>query len=195
MSFSASSVFSPFAVIRSTASISLTYGATVGFVCLSIISLTDVSIALSPMPAILSVLDTSVYSCLEARNGLTCSVNIGFISLGGPGIIIRILPFSSIIIPGAVPLSLYMIIAPSGIIACFILFSVMSRPNLEKNFFILFNALSSRYIFLSKYSAPISFVRSSPVGPNPPVVIITSARSNAKCIASFILFGLSPTTV
>ena len=46
---------------------------------------------------------------------MTLSVNIGFISRGGPGRTIIILLFSSIIQPGAVPLLFLRTIEPSGI--------------------------------------------------------------------------------
>ena len=153
------------------------------------------SIALSPTPAILSVLDTRVWFCFNARYGFTCLENIGFISFGGPGIIIRILLLSSIIIPGAVPFSLYITVEFTGTIACLTLLSVIGLFILSKNFLILSRAFSSRISFRPKYSAPISFVRSSPVGPRPPVVIIMSALSKAMFMAVFILSGLSPTTV
>ena len=105
---------------------------------------------------------------------------MGIVSLGGPGSITIIFPFFSIIIPGAVPLSLYSTIPFfSGTIACFTLFSVITLPVRSKYFRILPNALSSRISLSPKYSAAVSFVRSSSVGPKPPVVIIKSALEKA----------------
>ncbi len=93
---------------------------------------------------------------------------------------IMIFPFFSRIMPGAVPLSLYRTMPFfSGTIACLTLFSVMDLPVRSKYFRIRSKALSSKTSLSPKYSAAVSLVKSSSVGPKPPVVMTKSAREKA----------------
>ena len=68
-------------------------------------------------------------------------------------------------------------------------------PLFLKKILIFSREALSRKSFLLKNFAPISFDKSSSVGPKPPVVIIISARSKPILYALKILSGLSPTTV
>ena len=54
---------------------------------------------------------------------------------------------------------------------------------------------SSRSMGRPKNSATISLVRSSSVGPSPPVVMTMSARDSASASACLTRAGLSPTVV
>ncbi len=106
-------------------------------------------------------------------------------------------PFSSspsIASAGAVPRSFGKIMAPSGIIACFALFSVIVQPREAKYSAILFCDIWSKCIFRPSSSAAVSLVMSSQVGPSPPVVMSRSARPSDSAIAALSLSGLSPTT-
>ena len=80
----------------------------------------------------------------------------------------------------AEPLSLYRTIPfVAGTIACLMLLSVIGLPIRSKNFWIRASAFSSSVRSTPKYSAAVSFVRSSSVGPRPPVVMMRSALENA----------------
>ena len=83
------------------------------------------------MPKKCIVWETSRVSLSLSRNGLTLSSNIGFISRGGPGSMMAVLPccspVPSMAQPGAVPLLFGKMMQPCGIIACFLLFSVIGR--------------------------------------------------------------------
>ena len=99
------------------------------------------------------------------------------------------------IIPGAVPFSLYKTSQSSDISACFRLFSVMLRWLLAKYSFNRLSASSSSTSFCPHTFVATSFVRSSFVGPNPPDKIKISDLSNPCLITSSNLSSLSPTVV
>ena len=103
--------------------------------------------------------------------------------------------FSSTIKEGAVPFGFFIIIDPSGNIACLSLFLVGINP-----LFLNLSSISLRDSwsvkrFLLVTFATISLVISSLVGPIPPDVITISALSREFFRIAFILSGLSPTIV
>ena len=95
--------------------------------------------------------------------------------------------------PGAVPTGLAMISAPSGRMACLRLLTGMRAPERSNR------AISAASVAVSftrgapKVSASVSAVRSSSVGPRPPVIISSSDRRTACSKHGFILSGSSPT--
>ena len=109
---------SPLAVIRRWTSPVFAYGASVGFVWVSIISWISAATWLSPIPQIFTTWEQMISGCFLRRYEKTDSSNIGISSLGGPGRRMAVLPFFSRIRPGAVPLWLSSTIAPSGTCAC-----------------------------------------------------------------------------
>ena len=120
---------------------------------------------------------------------------IYFISLGTPGSKIIVFPLHSIKIPGAAPGLFGIGIAFSGIKAIFFEFSgkfIFRFANLCLSF-------SSMSLFKTRFtphnSATTSFVKSSFVGPNPPVEITMSTLFNAVSNAFLRLNLSSPTTV
>ena len=58
------------------------------------------------------------------------SVNMGIISLGGPGSMMTSLPFPSMARPGAVPWLFWNTVQPSGTSACLRVLGVSSMPRL-----------------------------------------------------------------
>ena len=96
---------------------------------------------------------------------------------------------------GAVPFGFSTGMAPSGMYACRSLFFVITNPRLRNRLSICSRRPSSSTSFLPVTSATLSRVRSSWVGPRPPLVTTTSERSSALSITSFMRPGLSPTTV
>ncbi len=107
------------------------------------ISIIRSSTADSPIPNNLMYFETSLLVDLEARYGSTDSLNIGLISLGGPGKSISIFPLSSIIQPGAVPLLFLTIMQSSGISDCLRLFFVIGLWTFSKYALMSFTVFSS----------------------------------------------------
>ena len=105
------------------------------------------------------------------------------------------LPYASNAQPGAVPHSFTNTVQPSGSHACFSLFGVISRPMVWKKPLMRSSEGWCRAIFLPNTVASVSLVRSSSVGPRPPVVMMISARSRAVSTTWRRRAGLSPTTV
>ena len=85
--------------------------------------------------------------------------------------------------PGAVPLALGKISPPTGLSACFLLSSAISRSRWAKKASIDLSAASSVISSTPSTSAAASRVISSLVGPRPPVTMTTSLRSIASLIA------------
>jgi len=122
--------------------------------------------------------------------GNTCSCMICFISEGTPGIDTIILPSFSNSMAGAVPAWFASTLQLSGTIAWRLLFSFISR------FLRLILAVTSSRTpwsmtsFVPKYSASVSFVISSLVGPSPPVIntsgTLRSDSSRAAMIPSLL---------
>ncbi|MPM57454.1 hypothetical protein SDC9_104276 [bioreactor metagenome] len=182
--------------MRKSTSPSFAYGATVGFVEAFINSIRRASTADSPIPNIFNVFDTKTRSvCSEHKIGLTHFRKSGSSSRGGPGSIKTILLSFFIHSPGAVPFSLYKTVPPSGTSACFMLFSVITRPRRIKYSSMCFFVSSSVRRGIPSSSHTVSFVISSYVGPSPPEVMTISARFNASVSALISLSRLSPTTV
>ena len=148
----------------------------------------------SPTPNTCSVWDTITSSDRFCSQGRTLRSNMCRISLGGPGSMMTALPSFSMTQPGAVPHSLSKISHPSGSIACFTLFSVISRPSFSKNTWIFSkDAVSSTRLTPSTRQMP-SQVMSSTVGPRPPVVMTRSLRDKACRSVAVRRSILSPTT-
>ncbi len=97
--------------------------------------------------------------------------------------------------PAAVPGISAIAFAPIGISACLRLFSGINFPRLEKRPFIRSTISVSRTSSTPINSATTSRVRSSCVGPSPPVTIRASDLLTPAAKTSNILSGLSPTTV
>ena len=95
--------------------------------------------------------------------------------------------------PGAVPQALGRMRAPLANIACLRLFSGQLPRRLRIRACMASQLASSNSMGRPSSSAAISFVRSSCVGPRPPVVITRSLRDSASESASRIRPGLSPT--
>src|SRR5579883_1057167 len=131
----------------------------------------------------------------RARRGRTCSLNMGMSSRGGPGKRASMRPESSIQMPGAVPREFASGSAPSGTMACCKLFSVISRPKLRKRARMCSTRSSRRRSLRPRTSETASRVRSSCVGPRPPVEMTSGTRSRASRKASRRNSRLSPTTV
>src|SRR5665213_2550165 len=150
----------------------------------------------SPMPATRNsrtINRTPVES--RASRGSTCAANMAFSSCGGPGSKMKMRSAASIQRPGAVPRSLSRTIAPSGTFACRLFTSDIARPSWRKRASILLITAGSRDIFLPSRSATASRVRSSSVGPRPPLAIINSTRFAASSKAARSGARSSPTTV
>ena len=131
----------------------------------------------------------------RASRGTIFSRNIGFNSRGGPGSSAIIRPFSSIHKPGAVPPGLSSGSAPSGTIACRTFTSGISRPKLRKRPWMARRISSLRCSLRPSRSATASRVRSSSVGPSPPLEITSGTRSSASRNAALNSSRSSPTIV
>src|ERR1700722_8062144 len=131
----------------------------------------------------------------RARRDSTCPANMAFNSCGGPGSRITMRPLVSSHRPGAVPRSLSRTAAPSGTIAWRAFTSDIVRPSWRKRASILLITAGSRASFLPKRSATASRVRSSSVGPSPPLAITSSTRWHASSNALRNGARSSPTTV
>ena len=96
---------------------------------------------------------------------------------------------------GADPLGFFTGVAPSGMYAWRLLFSVMVNPRARDLAWIWSKSSWSNTSSRFEASATISRVRSSCVGPRPPDVITRSDRFMARSMTSLIRPGLSPTVV
>ena len=96
---------------------------------------------------------------------------------------------------GAVPLGFSTGMAPSGMSAWRSLLGVMIMPRRRNRWSICSSRPASRNSLRPHTSAMTSRVRSSWVGPSPPLVMTRSARSRARPMTSFMRPGLSPTMV
>ena len=148
------------------------------------------------MPKKWMLCEAMTLSDRAARMGLTRYCSMGRHSPGGPGSIITSTPSAVKVQPGAVPQSLRSGVEPSGSMTCWRLFGVSSLY-LRSTHRLRSHCSSPLFSssFRPKASASALLVRSSQVGPRPPVVIIMSARDLARCTASMTRPGLSPTTV
>ena len=99
------------------------------------------------------------------------------------------------IMPGAVPRGLLSTVAPAGSSACLQLLAAIGLPRALS--FALMSASTSLRSSRGalKAAARVSVVRSSGVGPKPPVQINTRQRREASSTTSINLSRLSPTTV
>ena len=103
---------------------------------------------------------------------------------------------SSSQMPGAEPWLLRSLVAPSGIIACWRLAAGISRPKrVRHRSAIQAKCSSSKRISRPNSTAMEGLVRSSLVGPRPPVVITAPARSRPSRTAAAICVASSPTVV
>ncbi len=147
---------------------------------------------LSPMPWVsrvrCSINPVSNFCCIM---GITWCVVIHFISCGTPGMAIKMVPFFSNSMPGAVPTSFFKTVHTSGTSACFLLRSSNGPVRLNtfsNRYCTCANVGSSSTIFPPKYSHSKGLVISSAVGPRPPVNRMISAcllsSSNAFHISS-----------
>ena len=129
------------------------------------------------------------------KSGLTCSKNKPFISDGTPGKNTNQQRWCCKAKPGAVPHVLSMRFAVWGNSACFLLTSGMGRFLRSKNSLICSKAISSNSKGLLKALATASAVKSSEVGPNPPVQIQQSALAAMSLSKLIKSVNLSPTAV
>ena len=108
--------------------------------------------------------------------GKTSFCHIGNISRGGPGMTATTLPFFSTHQPGAVPRGFGNDVEEEIRMACCILEGGISRPMRTKWDLSSVTSAESVNISSPSTSAIASRVRSSWVGPKPPVVIMTEER-------------------
>jgi len=145
----------------------------------------------SPMPVVRRMRQTNSPDGGSTRRskGSTDSANIGCNSTGGPGSITSQLARSparkglgrtSIASPGAVPCGLGRTIAPAGTSACTRFRAGISRRRHSKKCRMCARTAASSCSALPSNCAIKSRVRSSEVGPSPPVVITRSARASAS---------------
>ena len=113
------------------------------------------------------------------RRGKTWFCHISIISPGGPGMATSMLPLCSTHHPGAVPRGLGIARADGISIACFRFCSGMEMPRLRKCSLSSLSSSSCKRISSPSTLAIASRVRSSWVGPRPPVLRMTRERSRA----------------
>ena len=143
------------------------------------------------MPSSLSVRRRSV-ACRESV-GSTCPSHIGVISRGTPGIATMRLPFLRTSQPGAVPSGFGSARAEGMSQACFVLRSGMVRPRPANHARRSASSTASTAGVSPSAAAIASRVRSSSVGPRPPVATTSSLRASARSNASLQRPRLSPT--
>ena len=131
----------------------------------------------------------------RCRRGNTCSRNSGLSSRGGPGRRAIMRPSSSSHRPGAVPRGFSRTSAPSGTMAWRRLTAGISRLKLRNRASMWRTTSSLRRSLRLRRSATVSRVRSSSVGPRPPLAITTGTRWSASRKASARSSRLSPTMV
>ena len=153
------------------------------------------------MPVTRSVRDATTIGTPVRRarsRGSSSSASIPRISRGTPGSIATHRPRSfSSQIPGADPWRLVRMVAPSGITACcrFDTGNGPGHPREAHSASSWSTTDSSRRIARPKSAAIDGLVRSSDVGPSPPVVITPSARSSASPTTAAMATASSPTDV
>ena len=117
------------------------------------------------------------------------------ISLGTPGKVSTVKPGTGVqIIPGAVPVGLGNTSAPWGRKACLRLLAEHTRPRAPRRAWMSRQISECSTSGVSKAAAMASVVRSSGVGPRPPVVISTRQRPEASRTSAIRRSRLSPTT-
>ncbi len=110
-------------------------------------------------------------------------MNMRFISRGTPGRKNAVLSPSCTAKPGAVPLTLGSISLPAGMSACFARPGFIALPKDSTRRRIARSALSSRTSSTPAARAAAAAVRSSVVGPSPPVAITSRALAASRRIA------------
>jgi len=104
-------------------------------------------------------------------------------------------PSYSTMLPGAVPILLGIVTAPERFKACLVFIWGIIRPLTSKKPLICASEASSITNSVPNSPAIVSLVRSSEVGPSPPVTIIRSALPMAVFTTSLRRVALSPTVV
>ena len=156
---------------------------------------------LSDMPVVRMVRDVTTVASpvMRARmRGISESASMPRISRGTPGSMAAQRPRSSSSqMPGAEPWRFSRMVAPSGMSACCLLLSGSSpgQPRAFHRRRRLSTISSSRIMKRPKMEAMDGLVRSSLVGPSPPVVITAPVRSSASRTALAISPASSPTDV
>ena len=145
------------------------------------------------MAAILSVRRCRPAAPPRARSGSTASAHIAFISSGTPGRRTIVEPPAATRKPGADPRGFARTTAPSITSACFSFTSGISRPRRRKRSLRRRRIASSRTSARPSTFATASFVRSSSVGPSPPVTTRSGARESASGISARRSAQPSPT--
>ncbi len=149
----------------------------------------------SPMPIVMTGVCRIKAPDSGAKKGMTVSFIIASISAGTPGIRTRWRPSKRgaqlTIMPGAVPLVLGTVIEPSITIACDLIASVTRRPRRRNISAIRLNDGSSNTRPRPNSSCTVLRVRSSLVGPKPPVISTASDSSSAEITESRIDCGSS----
>src|SRR5579883_3464632 len=136
---------------------------------------------------------------LARSRSRTCSSNMALSSNGGPGSRIRFrsrpsyFPLSHW--PGALPLGLGSTTAPSITSACWWLFGVIVEPRAAKRSSSFLRSSGSRRSPTPRASATAWRVRSSSVGPSPPIKTMMSVRCKAFLATETRRSRLSPTMV
>ena len=124
----------------------------------------------------------------------SCS-HMSTISPGTPGMAMMIVPSFSAHQPGAVPRGLGSTVTEGMTPACFLLVSGISCPRPRKFSSIAAMRSGSSVMVSPNVSAMASRVRSSFVGPRPPVQMMRSERSRHRCSISTISPISSPMMV
>ena len=138
---------------------------------------------------------TTSLSSMEMSLGLISFSHIGYSSRGGPGKAMANLLFFSTHHPGAVPFGLLIAVAEGISQDCLIFVSGMSEFLAAKKFLRIFNWFSFTEGFSFTKLAIASLVKSSFVGPSPPVVKTNDDFSQALRKASLYSSKSSPTIV
>src|SRR5581483_5606694 len=152
----------------------------------------------SPSPVIFSTrVAITCFGTFVRNLSSTPPSNSAFNSWGGPGSSMISLSFPSdmplIHCPGAVPFELCNTVAPAITSACFTLFGDIFQPCSANLRSMACKSSGSRRSLRPSVSATASRVRSSSVGPSPPLKITMSARERAVVLTRTISFKLSPT--
>ena len=139
---------------------------------------------------------------VERSHGSAVPNHIASISLGTPGKVSTVKPGwmpgaagGVQIMPGAVPVGFGNTAAPSGKNACLRLLGEQKRPRAPMRAWMSIQISGCSTRGVSKAAAIVSVVRSSGVGPRPPVVINTRQRPAASRTAAIRRGRLSPTTL
>ena len=150
----------------------------------------------SVMPNVLRVRVAMAMPGLSSlRRGPTKFSHMPVISRGGPGRAAMTRSPRRTHQPGAVPMGFGITSAEGMSVACLTFVSGIRMPRLSNPALRLASRSSCTSIVSPMAAAMDSRVRSSEVGPRPPVVTVTSERSQARLIASSRRLGWSPTLV